>query len=81
MAIQGNVNYQKLVIPVINDAHLLAIGEKDYFTINRDNYYVISFLVEADSDYFKQIDIDQLSNADYSRILQYVNKQRDVFLA
>lgn len=81
MAIQGNVNYQQLVDPVINDAHLLAIGKKDYYTINRDNYSVISYLVEADSDYFKQLDTDQLTNDDYSRILQYVNKQREAFLA
>ena len=80
-AIQGNASYQQLVLPVITDAHLLATGEKDYYTINRDNYSVITFLVETDTPYFKQLDINRLTNDDYSRILQYANTQREAFLA
>jgi hypothetical protein len=80
-ALQGNQSYQQLVLPVIRDAHFLALGEKDYYTINRDNYSIITFLVEADSDYFKKLDVDHLTQDDYSRILQYTNQQRAAFLA
>lgn len=80
-AIQGNESYQDLVLPVISDAHLLAAGQKDYYTINRDNYSVITYLAEADTDYFRQLDTTHLTNADYTRILQYANTQREAFLA
>ncbi|MBN8853032.1 MAG: hypothetical protein BGO55_14135 [Sphingobacteriales bacterium 50-39] len=80
-AIKGDVTYQQLVLPVITDAHLLATGEKDYFTINRDSYSVITFLVEADTPYFRQLNTNHLTTADYSQILQYANTQREAFLA
>jgi hypothetical protein len=80
-AIQGDASYKQLVHPVITDAHLLATGEKDYYTINRDNYSVITFLVEADTPYFRQLDTNHLTNDDYTQILQYANTQRAAFLA
>jgi len=80
-AINGNQSYQELVFPVIDDAHQLAAGKKDYYNINRDNYSVITFLVETDTSYFKELDTAHLTADDYTRILQYANTQRESFLA
>ncbi len=46
-ALKGIPMYKELVQPVIQDAHLLATGEKNYFTVNRDNYSIIAYLVEV----------------------------------
>lgn len=80
-AIQGNKSYIELVIPIIKDAHLLAAGERDYYTISRDNYSIITYLVETDQEYYKNLDTDNLTNDDLTRIMQDANSQREAFLA
>ena len=80
-AILGDENYRQLVLPIITEAHLLALGQKDYYTINRDNYSIISFLAEVDASYFKELDVNHITNDDYNHILHYANTQREAFLA
>jgi hypothetical protein len=80
-AITGNKSYEDLVKPTIMDAHLLATGEKNYYNIGRDNFQVITYLVEKEKSYFAAINIDSMQLADYSHILNLVTSQRDVIYA
>lgn len=80
-AIQGDTKYEELVRPIIDDAHLLAKGERNYYTIGRDNYSIITYLVEVDHTYFENLNTGHLTSDDYTRILQLANSQREAFLS
>ena len=46
--IAGELGYKELVDPVIEDAHLLVINERDFVTIDRENYPIIVYLFKKD---------------------------------
>jgi hypothetical protein len=79
--INGDQKYAELILPIITDAHELATGEKTYFTINRDNYTIITFLVESSKDYFQTLNTGNIIKSDYQRILEVVSSQRELVFA
>ena len=78
---EGDQKYIAMVQPVIGEAHELAVGLKNYYNIDRDNYSIILYLVESDMDYFKNLNAQQLKEDDYEHILTIANSQRQAFLA
>jgi len=79
--LEGNQNYQQLVNPILLDAHLLAKGDKNYYTVDRKNYAIITYLVENDPEYFKNLNTANLNNDIYHHILDMEIKQRELFYA
>lgn len=79
--LEGNESYKSLVNPIINEAHLLAKGEKDYYSINRNNYSIITYLAENDKDFFSSLNINRLSEENYRHILEIANSQRHALFA
>lgn len=67
--INGNTHYEQLLFPVINDAYELSRGIKNYYTINRDEYPVIVYLVKNDKEYFQKLDIKNIKQDNYQHIL------------
>ena len=67
--LNGSEQYEPLLLSVINDAHELSNGTKNYYTIDRDEYPVIVHLVKTDKEYFKNLDISNLKLDNYQHIL------------
>ena len=80
-AIIGSKPYENLVKPIIEEAHLLATGERNYYTISRDNFQVITFLVEREHPFFANLNMENITTTDYSYILDLVTAQRDIAYA
>ncbi len=76
--IGGNSEYKNLVYPIIRDSHELATGGKNVYTIDRNSYPVIVHLVNRDSNFFKEINPDELSSEDYTKIFSLASQQRDL---
>lgn len=72
--ISGSNQYEEIVNPIISDAHELALGIKDYYTIDRYGFPLIVYLVEKEGDFFKNLDVGKLSNDEYRYILSIVSK-------
>lgn len=79
--INGKELYKPLITNVIIDAHLLSLGQKNYYTIDRDDYHIIVYLAEKDKSYFEQIDTEMLQKADYEHILQTLMSDRHLAFA
>jgi hypothetical protein len=78
IVVDGDEDYESLVKPIIADAHDLSVGTKDYYSINRNGFPIISFLVKKAKPFFAKIDPDSISKDDYERILEMVSEQREV---
>lgn len=76
--INGQSQYVPIVETVIREAYDLANGKKTFYTINREDYPIITFLVEENQPFFKTIDLGHITQADYEDILKMVSKQREV---
>lgn len=76
--LKGDNQYRDLVIPIISDAHTLSTGEKNVYTIDRNSFPIIVYLVEKEKDYFQQLDINALNNSHFEHILEIVSQQREV---
>lgn len=79
-AIEGKDAYKSIVNPIIQDAHSLAIGEKDFYKINRSNFPVIVYLVEKEHEYFRIIQPNNITKDNYTHILDLVTQQRDLLV-
>lgn len=53
---------------VLADTKALATGDKSFYTIDRDNYPIIAALHDHDPNYFRDLDIEHLTNEDYRKI-------------
>ena len=78
--IKGDNRYINVITPLINDARMLALGEKDYFQIDRNSFDVIVHLAEKDPNFLRHINIEHLSPQDYEHILNLVTSQRDLIV-
>ncbi|MCB9341949.1 MAG: hypothetical protein H6577_27795 [Lewinellaceae bacterium] len=74
----GDLSYEKLVRPIIKDAHDLSTGEKNFYSINRNTFPVIVYLVEQDKSFFEKINPDNLTQSNYQHILKLVSHQREI---
>jgi hypothetical protein len=68
--ISGNLQYIDIVRPIISDAHELASGTKDFYTIDRYGFPLIVYLVEKEKDFFRTIDAGNLNTNDFIHILE-----------
>lgn len=80
-AIKGDDKYKELIKPVIQETHQLVKGEKNYYTIDRGNYPIITYLAESDPEFFESIDTENLHTGDYSRILDDINSKGEFTIA
>lgn len=80
-AIMGSKPYEDLVKPIIEETHLLSTGQRNFYTISRDNFQVITFLVEKAPTFFSSLNVETITTADYSHILGLVTAQRDIAYA
>ena len=74
--IEGNEEYAHFVNPVIADVRALSIGEKSYFTVDRDNYPIIVYLFDKDKEYFANLDLDNVTLGNYQDISSMLQQQR-----
>lgn len=79
--INGDQAYVQLVNPIIADIHALSIGQKNYFTVDRDAYPVIVFLAHQNKNYFAGLDPDNLTLDNYQTINSMLQQQRTFALA
>lgn len=77
-AIAGNVNYRELVEPIIQDVYYFVNGQRSIYNISRSNFDVVVYLAQNDSEYFKGINPDDISQNDYNHILNVISSQREV---
>ncbi|WP_291914874.1 hypothetical protein [Chitinophaga sp. CB10] len=76
--VKGDLSYVNLVTPIIKDAHELANGQKDFYSIDRNNFPIIVHLVETEREYFRALNADHLTTDQYQHILNLVSQQREV---
>lgn len=79
--LNGESAYAQFVDPVIADIHALSVGEKNYFTIDRDSYPVIVYLAHNEKDYFANLDPENLTLDNYRAISQMLQQQRNLVFA
>lgn len=78
--LKGKDEYMPFVQTVIKDAHDLVNGNKNYYTIDREDYPIIVFLAQENLPFFQNLDINQISTKDYKDILGMISKQREVMV-
>lgn len=78
IVIDGDTSYEDLVKPIITDAHYLSVGTKNYYTIDRNGFPIISLLVKKNKAFFQKIDPAKISKIEYEKILELVSEQREV---
>jgi hypothetical protein len=74
--IKGETRYKENVDRVILDAHKLAIGKKNLYSVDRDKFSIIVFLQRTNSEYFKKIDPEHISKNHYKKVLQFLTDQQ-----
>lgn len=79
--INGHDGYRSLVDPIIKDVHDLATQVKNYYTIDRDGYPIILYLYNKDIDYFRHLNVDNISLPNYEYILGLFSQQRNLIAA
>ena len=67
--IDGNDVYKSLILEVIVEAQELSIGNKNYYTIDRDIYPIIVGLVKNNQHFLEKINTKMLTSQDYEHIL------------
>jgi len=80
-AINGEKKYEAIVSPIIQDAHGLAIGEKNVYNIDRNNYQIIIYLIDNDFDFLKSVNIKDITKEDYKHVLDILTKPREISIA
>lgn len=73
--LQGKNDYSSKVNSVIKEAKDLAKGEKDFYSLDKDNYPITVFLSKNAKEYLQRINPDSLSDHDYEQLLQIVENQ------
>ncbi len=78
--LKGNNSYKKEIDAVVSEAKSLINNEKSIYEIDRKEYPVILFLAETGKDFLNNVDISNLSNNDYKKLLLIFEKQRNLCL-
>jgi chloramphenicol O-acetyltransferase len=76
--VNGQQGYKEFVNPIIEDIQSLVNGTKDYFNIDRDNYHIIVSLAESEPDFFRQINLANITIADYQHINELLAEQQQM---
>lgn len=76
--LKGDKSYAKSVNNVIIDTHDLVTGKKDIYTINRVNFPIVIYLSENFSDVFKNLDVDNISNHHYQKLIDILNTKLEL---
>ena len=79
--LNGEKEYKSFSDPVVQDVTALVLGHKNYFTVDRDAYYTIVFLAQKDPEFFKTLDIQQLTEENYEHINRTLTGQRQLAFA
>lgn len=77
----GDDRYKPLVEPVIKGTKSLVKHEIDYFGVDRSAYDIIVFLAETAPEFFKDINLENISKDDYDFILKLITAQREMPIA
>jgi hypothetical protein len=80
-AVSGKEIYTPIIKEVLYDAHLLSLGNKNYYNIDRDDYHVIIYLVKKDKPFFEKLNIETLKNEDYEHVLSTIFNDQQVSYA
>lgn len=73
--IDGVDKYRSVVDKVLADAHDLATGKKDVYSVDRANYPLTVYLKNSDPNFFKSLDTRSLQKSDYQTVLSIIEKQ------
>lgn len=79
--LNGEQDYKNFVDPVVKDVIALVREQKNYFTVDRDAYHTIVFLAQKDPEFFRTLDIQQLTEEDYEHINRTLMGQRQLAFA
>lgn len=72
----GNGIYEDdYLLKIISETHDLACGSKTFYSIDRDNYPIVTTLYSRDKEFFKQIDPSKVSTTDFRKIHQLLTNQ------
>lgn len=67
--IGGTDVYKSLILDVVVEAQELSIGNKNYYSIDRDNYPIIVGLAKNNQHFFAKLNTKMLTSQDYEHIL------------
>lgn len=67
--LDGNSNYKNSIDKVLAETHKFAKGEVSVYSIDRTNFDIILKLAKIDPEFFKNLDIDNIKEEDYKKIL------------
>ncbi len=79
--LNGKKEFSSKVDFVVKEAKALITGEKDYYSINRDNYPITVFLSRNADSFLQTINPDTLTDQDYKKLLEIIELQGSVNLA
>lgn len=68
--LDGNSNYKNSIDKVLFETQKFACGEANIYSIDRANFDIILKLNRIASDFFKNLDINNLKEDDYKNILK-----------
>lgn len=70
--------YKELVQPVLEDAHDLATGHKDYYNISRSAYDVVVYLAQQHKEFFEKLNPATTGKDQYEQILHMVTEPKSL---
>ena len=73
--VDGVDKYKGAVDKVLLDAHDLATGEKDIYSVDRSNYPITVYLKDSDPKFFKDLNLQMIKRSDYQKVLSIIEKQ------
>lgn len=73
---QGNIGYKNVVDNVVKQTTSLVNQDKDLNSIDSNYYSIVVLLSQADPDFFKSLDAENIQDTHYSKILTLLEKQK-----
>lgn len=67
--VEGRESFKDLVDGVLTESKKLAQGDTDHYQIDRDNFFVITFLAGKLAAFLKELNTEALANTDYEKVL------------
>ncbi|MBT9392965.1 hypothetical protein KLP40_07310 [Hymenobacter sp. NST-14] len=72
--LKGKYEYKNFVDAIFEETHNYANGRKNIYNINKENAPIVVFLNQNDSEFFKEIEVNQIKHQDYEHVYQLLNK-------
>lgn len=80
-AINGEIKYKEIVLPIIDEAHKLAIGTLTVYSVDRNNFPIIMHLIDNDLSFIKEINTENITEADYKHVLEILCRPREIAIS